>query len=126
MTSPRVQVPVGSLALRLNFRVEMGLRSIESPVSSMLCRSVSIIFCFSSSSAISWKDRNRWVRQNRGSGAGAYISQYFCKNTATRSLWHKGLREVQDLAVRDKLKSQFSIIGAKGSVFEISLLRLHF
>ena len=56
-TRSGVLVPVGSLALLLNFLVEMGLRSIESPVSSMLCRSVSIIFCFSSSSAISWRQK---------------------------------------------------------------------
>ena len=47
-----------SLALRLSLRVVMGLRSMLSPVSSMLYRSASIIFCFSSSSAISCSRRN--------------------------------------------------------------------
>lgn len=47
----------GSLALRLSFRVEMVLSSMESPVSSMECRSDSIIFCFSSNSAINCSRR---------------------------------------------------------------------
>ena len=53
----------GSFARLLSFLVETVLSSVESPVSSIPCRSPSIIFCLSSSSLINCSRRKTWIKK---------------------------------------------------------------